>query len=101
MGPSVRASAKRYRALSRDPGYTRREQNECLRHDRSELTLAGQTRLSLARIISPEVDFLALRLVVLSACETGLIEFEQAPDEFLGLPAGFLEAGAPGVVSTL
>ncbi|MBV8279877.1 MAG: CHAT domain-containing protein [Verrucomicrobia bacterium] len=68
---------------------------------RSELILADESQLTLARIVSPEVDLSALRLVVLSACETGLIEFEQAPDESLGLPAGFLEAGAPGVVSTL
>lgn len=68
---------------------------------RSELTLADQTHLSLARIVSPDVDMSAIRLVVLSACETGLTEFQQAPDELLGLPAGFLEAGAPGVVSTL
>jgi CHAT domain-containing protein len=38
---------------------------------------------------------------VLSACETGLSDIRQSPDEFLGLPAGFLQAGAPAVVSTL
>ncbi|HEX9945266.1 MAG TPA: CHAT domain-containing protein [Thermoanaerobaculia bacterium] len=68
---------------------------------RSELTLAGGARLTLAKVISPEVDLTRTRLVVLSACETGLIEFERAPDESLGLPAAFLEGGAPGVVSTL
>lgn len=72
-------------------------------HDvaRSELTLAGGSRLTLGRVVSPEVDLTRARLVVLSACETGLIELERAPDESLGLPAAFLEGGAPGVVSTL
>src|SRR5690606_18133502 len=37
----------------------------------------------------------------LSACETGITEFQQAPDEYVGLPAGFLQAGAPAVISTL
>ena len=39
--------------------------------------------------------------MTLSACETGITDISQSPDEFLGLPAGFLQAGAPGVVSTL
>lgn len=70
---------------------------------RSGLYLAGDNRkpsLTLAKIISG-LDLSATRLVTLSACETGLTEFEQTPDEYIGLPAGFLQAGAPGVVSTL
>jgi CHAT domain-containing protein len=39
--------------------------------------------------------------VTLSACETGLTDIRQSPDEYLGLPAGFLQAGAPAVVSSL
>jgi len=56
--------------------------------------------LSLATIIS-DLNLTASRLVVLSACETGLIDIQESPDEFLGLPAGILQAGAPAVVSTL
>jgi len=41
-----------------------------------------------------------LRLVVLSACETGVPD-EKALNEVLGLPAGFLLAGAPGVAGSL
>jgi len=41
-----------------------------------------------------------LRLVVLSACETGVPD-EKAFNEVLGLPAGFLLAGAPGVAGSL
>jgi formylglycine-generating enzyme required for sulfatase activity len=39
-------------------------------------------------------------LVTLAACKSGLFDLSFA-DEFLGLPAGFLSAGASGVVSTL
>jgi len=41
------------------------------------------------------------RLVVLSACETGLVDLSRSPDELIGLPIGFLNAGASGVISTL
>jgi CHAT domain-containing protein len=66
----------------------------------SGLVLAGGQRLSLADTVV-HLDLGAARLVVLSACETGLTDIRQSPDEFLGLPAGFLQAGAPAVVSTL
>jgi len=42
------------------------------------------------------------RLVSLSACETGLTSIEPGQaDEYVGLPAGFLLAGAPAVVASL
>ncbi|MBE8970170.1 CHAT domain-containing protein [Nostocales cyanobacterium LEGE 12452] len=41
------------------------------------------------------------RLVTLSACETGLIDFRNISDEYIGLPSGFLYAGASSVVSSL
>ncbi len=42
------------------------------------------------------------RLVSLSACETGLTNIEPGQaDEYVGLPAGFLLAGAPAVVASL
>lgn len=41
------------------------------------------------------------RLVVLSACETGLFDAERDPNEFIGLPTGFLQAGAAGVIASL
>jgi CHAT domain-containing protein/tetratricopeptide (TPR) repeat protein len=63
------------------------------------LLLAGGRLLTLAEIIA--LDLSAARLVNLSACETGLTDIRQSPDEYLGLPAGFLQAGAPGVISTL
>jgi CHAT domain len=41
------------------------------------------------------------RLVVLSACETGLYDTRRTPDEFIGWPATFMSLGATGVLSTL
>ncbi len=41
----------------------------------------------------------ASRLAVLAACETGLVDLRQI-HEVIGLPAGFLEAGLPGVVAS-
>jgi CHAT domain-containing protein len=61
-------------------------------------------RLTLARLQLPgdAVDMSAARLVTLSACETGLIDVVKgSADEYVGLPAGFLLAGVPCVVSSL
>jgi CHAT domain-containing protein len=41
------------------------------------------------------------RLVVLSACQTAITDFNKLPEEAIGLPAGFLQAGIPGVVGSL
>ncbi|HAG81241.1 MAG TPA: hypothetical protein DCL61_08720 [Cyanobacteria bacterium UBA12227] len=41
------------------------------------------------------------RLVTLSACETGLVDFRNMSDEYIGLPSGFLLAGSTNVVSSL
>ena len=40
-------------------------------------------------------------MVVLSACETGLYDVDSNPDEFVGLPATFMQLGATGVLATL
>ena len=67
---------------------------------RSALWLARSAPLSLAQVMG-EVRFERTQLVALSACETGISDIRAAPDEYVGLPAGFLLAGAPAVVSTL
>jgi CHAT domain-containing protein len=41
------------------------------------------------------------RLVVLSACQTAITDYQRLPDEAIGLPGGLLQAGVPGVVGTL
>jgi CHAT domain-containing protein len=66
----------------------------------SALYLANDEPLPLSEIIS-DLDLRSARLVTLSACETGISDVNQSPDEFLGLPAGFLQAGAPALVSSL
>ncbi|MBR8833709.1 MAG: CHAT domain-containing protein [Stigonema ocellatum SAG 48.90 = DSM 106950] len=41
------------------------------------------------------------RLVTLSACETGLTDWSNLTDEYIGLASGFLIAGSPRIVSSL
>jgi hypothetical protein len=61
----------------------------------------GQT-LSLADLQNDAVDLSSARLVTLSACETGITDIVKgSADEFVGLPAGFMLAGVPCVVSSL
>jgi len=66
----------------------------------SALVMNGNTRLTVGRLL--ETDGLGRpRLVVLSACETGLSEITNSPDEFIGLPGAFTALGAAGVLGTL
>ncbi|MEH2418499.1 CHAT domain-containing protein [Nostoc sp.] len=65
---------------------------------------AGETHdlekcLTLDKIFSLKLE--KCRLVTLSACETGLIDFQNTSDEYIGLPSGFLLAGSKAVVSSL
>ncbi len=66
----------------------------------SGLVLAQGQTLTLSKIIG-KLELSATRLVTLSACETGITDIRQSPDEYLGLPAGFLQVGAPAVISSL
>jgi len=82
---------------------------------RSHLLLAGSENLregdrciflseALERKTADGSDTLNLegmRLLVLSACETALIDVSQVPDEVIGLAAGFLQAGVAGVIASL
>jgi CHAT domain-containing protein/tetratricopeptide (TPR) repeat protein len=43
----------------------------------------------------------SIELVVLSACETGVSDIREAPNEYGGLPAAFLMAGVKAIVSSL
>jgi len=66
----------------------------------SALIMHGMERLSVGRLLETEgLD--RPRLVVLSACETGLYDVTSNPDEFIGLPVAFSALGAAGVVGTL
>jgi CHAT domain-containing protein len=67
----------------------------------SALYLSGGEQLTLRDLLDGDLDLTSQCLAVLSACQTGIIEFSRVPDEVIGLPAGFLQAGVPGVVATL
>jgi CHAT domain-containing protein len=58
-------------------------------------------RLTIGRLMEARGSLGRPRLVVLSACETGLYDIDRNPDEFVGLPATFMQAGAAGVVGSL
>jgi len=67
----------------------------------SGLVLANDQLLTLRDILS-DLQLGQTRLVVLSACETGLIDFAQtSAEEQLGLPAVLLQSGACGIVASL
>ncbi len=66
----------------------------------SYLHFAGEDTLTLREVINSQ-SFNQARLVVLSACQTAITDFSELPDEAIGLPGGFLQAGVPGVVGTL
>jgi CHAT domain-containing protein len=66
----------------------------------SSLLLANGETLTLGEILE-RLDLRQAWLTVLSACETGLVDFREIADEHYGLPLGFLFAGAPTVWGTL
>jgi CHAT domain-containing protein len=68
----------------------------------SALHLAAGDRITLRDLVAGDTTALSnLRLVALSACQTAITDFRRLPDESIGLPGGFLQAGVPAVVGTL
>jgi CHAT domain-containing protein len=57
--------------------------------------------LTLGDLFNKDFNLNQCRLVVLSACETGIVDFQNTSDEYIGLPSGFLYAGSSSVVSSL
>jgi len=68
-------------------------------HEHCGQQLGGEP-LTVARLLEAE-RLGRPRLVVLSACETGLYDIGNNYDEFIGLPGTFLALGAAGVLGTL
>lgn len=64
----------------------------------AELML-GDGVITMSNLI--EIRLTECRLAVVSACESGHYDTAVSPDEFLGLPGGFLQAGAACVVASL
>jgi CHAT domain-containing protein len=67
----------------------------------SRLELSAQAPLTLREILYGEAQPIKARLAVLSACQSAISDYAHLPDELIGLPVGFLQAGVPGVVGTL
>lgn len=63
------------------------------------LQLANDTELTMNDLIDRRLS--RCRLAVGSACQSGHYDMAEAPDEFTGLPAGFLQAGAACAVVSL
>ncbi len=79
-----------------------------LRPRNSRLILAGDTSvpepdriLTLGECLDGVVNLKGLRLLVLSACETSLIDVRNSVNEVIGIAAGFLQAGAAAVIASL
>jgi hypothetical protein len=69
------------------------------RPDRSGVVLADGEVMDLPNIA--DLDFPRSRLVSLAACETAITAGGRLASEQVGLPAAFLQAGAPAVIATL
>ncbi|MBD2472378.1 CHAT domain-containing protein [Nostoc sp. FACHB-145] len=67
----------------------------------SALLLVNTEQLKLKDIFYKNLNFSHYNLICLSACETGKTSKQGLIDEFVGLSAGFLSAGASCIVSTL
>jgi CHAT domain-containing protein len=76
--------------------------DSCLELARPDPPLPGddEGRVRLEEILAGDW-FGHTRLVVLSACQTAITDARRLPDEAIGLPAGLLQAGVPGVIGTL
>jgi CHAT domain-containing protein/tetratricopeptide (TPR) repeat protein len=66
----------------------------------SGLAMKNGSRLNVGTLLEAD-DLGQPRLVVLSACMTGLHDIREMPEEFVGLPGAFMTIGAAAVLGTL
>lgn len=66
--------------------------------DQSHLIMANHSVLSSDRL--QNLSLSNVRLVILGACESALIGTDRIPDEYIGLPMAFLQAGADCVAAS-
>ena len=75
----------------------------------SRLILAGvqgtpeeERTITLSEVLAgTTLNLQGLRLLVLSACQTSVVDVQNMPNEVIGLAAGFLQAGVAGVIASL
>jgi CHAT domain-containing protein len=67
----------------------------------SIIQLTGNDFLTVREIIEGSVDMPSMRLVILSACQTGTSDFHLTRDEAIGFPLAFMQMNVPGIISTL
>jgi CHAT domain-containing protein/ankyrin repeat protein len=67
---------------------------------KSGVVLANGEMLTLSDLMKGD-QLSQARLAVLSACQTAITDFKKLPEEAIGLAAGFLQAGIPGVIGSL
>jgi len=70
-----------------------------IEHPSESSLLLGNGELSLIHLIV-RGERIPARLVVMSACQTALVDLQRYPEEPVGLPAGFIEAGSPAAIGT-
>src|SRR5260370_35712168 len=63
--------------------------------------LAHEEELTLADMLSDHADLRRLRLLILSACQTAMLDLQGARDEVRSLAAGMLQAGAAAILASL
>jgi CHAT domain-containing protein len=73
---------------------------------KSRLILAGTDMLPeehcilLGEVLDGTIDLSGIRLLVLSVCQTSVIDIQQIPNEAVGIASAFLQAGAVGVIAS-
>ena len=68
---------------------------------RSALQLAQRERITMGEMLSHQADLRGLRLLMLSACQTAILDLQGARDEMRNLAAAMLQAGAKAVLASL
>ena len=68
---------------------------------KSSLSLANGRRLQLNDLLNHIVDIQGVRLFILSACQTAILDMRGARDEVRSLAAGVVQAGAGAVLASL
>ncbi len=66
----------------------------------SSLLLANKDEITLRDLLGGQVDIRGLRLLILSACETAIMDINGAIDEVRSIASGMVQAGAHAVIAS-